>query len=204
MIRKYNYEGKNKEDTLNQALKELQVELNEVVLNETYQEGKLFKSAKYTVEIILKNDIKNWIKEYIKTLEDAMNFKIKYELKEEEQNYYINLISDSNAILIGREGRNLQAIQTLMKNSLAKQTNNSIKIFIDASGYKQRKQKILKEEVKKIAHEVQKSKTATKLDPMNSYERLLVHNELKEMKNIITRSEGEKPNRYIVIEYKED
>lgn len=204
MLKKYKYEGKNKEEAWNKAKEELNIEEENVIFKEEFQEGKLFKASKYSVEIIQKQDIIEFIKEYINEIKEAMNFDIKCEIREKDGNFYINMISDSNAILIGKDGKNLNAIQTLIKNTLLKQTGTHIKVFIDASGYKERKLKILEAEVKKIAREVQKSKVATKLDPMNSYERLILHNALSKMNNIQTRSEGEEPNRYIIIEYKED
>ena len=204
MLKKYKYEGKTKEEAWNKAKEELNIEEENVLYKEEFQEGKLFKSSKYSVEIIQKQDIIEFIKEYVNEIKEAMNFDIKCEIREKDDNFYINMISDSNAILIGKDGKNLNAIQTLIKNTILKQTGTHIKVFMDASGYKERKLKILEAEVKKIAREVQKSKIATKLDPMNSYERLILHNALSKMNNIQTRSEGEEPNRYIIIEYKED
>lgn len=204
MLKKYRFEEKNKEEAWNKAKEELNIEPTNVMFKEDFQEGKLFKASKYSLEIIKKQDIISFIKKYIDEISKAMNFDIKCEVREKDDNFYINMISDSNAILIGKDGKNLNAIQTLIKNTLLKQTGIHIKVFIDASGYKERKLKILEAEVKKIAREVQKSKIATKLDPMNSYERLILHNALSQMNHIQTRSEGEEPNRYIIIEYKED
>ena len=82
--------------------------------------------------------------------------------------------------------------------------NFDIKVNLDIDGYKERRQKNIEREVHKIAKEVLSSGVDAKLDPMNSYERRLVHNIVSEYDNLITQSEGEAPNRYVVIKLKKD
>ena len=122
----------------------------------------------------------------------------------ENDNIDIILISDNNSILIGKDGKTLKSLQILIRQSLLIQTNINIKINLDVANYKAKKIKNMKYEVKKIAKDVLKSHIDAKLDPMNSYERRIVHNMISEYENLQTESIGEEPNRYVLIKYKED
>ena len=83
-------------------------------------------------------------------------------------------------------------------------TNFNIKINLDISNYREKKEKFFESDIKKIINEVLSSKTDTKLDPMNSYQRRLVHNVANNYYNIETESVGEEPNRCVTIKYVEN
>jgi len=204
MLEKVRLEGKNKEELLNNFLSENNLNLDEIYLKEEETEAKLFKSKKVILEIVKKSDIKNYLKEYIKILGSNMGLTINAEIREKENHYEIMLISDNNNILIGKDGKTLNAIQLLLHQSLNNQAGFNIHITVDVSNYKDKKVKRLEREVKKIMHEVVKTKIEAKLDPMNSYERRLVHTIVSENENLETESFGESPNRYVVIRHKEN
>ncbi|MBE6138627.1 MAG: KH domain-containing protein [Firmicutes bacterium] len=204
MITLYNYEGKSKEEINNKIKEELNIEDSELFLTITKEEGKLFKAKKYFAEVCKKEDIIEYVKEYIRNIEAGLNCKITSEVKFHEDVLKIILVSDNNSILIGKEGRTLESIQTLIRNSIKNQTNINIKINLDASNYKAKKQKNLEYEIKKIAKDVLKTHIEVKLDPMNSYDRRCVHNVISKFENLKSLSYGESPNRYVVISYKED
>ena len=132
-----------------------------------------------------------------------MNINVKIEAKKREKYIQLNLFSEKSSILIGKNGKNLEALQILLKNSILANTNFKVNIILDVEDYKEKINKHLEYNVKKIAREVRKTGIEVKLDPMNSYERRIVHNAINEIKGISTISEGEEPNRYIVIR-KED
>lgn len=204
MITSYRYEGKNKEEMQNKYLEELNVNDSEIFVKETEEEGKLFKSKKYIAEVFKKEDIINYVKEYINNLENGFNIKINKEINFQEDILKVVLVSDNNSILIGKDGRTLESIQTLLRNSIKNQIGINIKINMDASNYKAKKQKNLEYEIKKIAKDVLKTHIEVKLDPMNSYDRRCVHNVVSKFENLKSVSFGESPNRYVVISYKED
>ena len=170
----------------------------------TEEQGKLFKAKKYLAEVYKQEDIIGYVKEYIKNLESGLNSKINSEVKFQEDILKIMLVSDNNSILIGKEGRTLESIQTLIRNSIKNQTGINLKINLDASNYKAKKQKNLEYEIKKIAKDVLTTHIEVKLDPMNSYDRRCVHNVISKFENLKSLSYGESPNRYVVISYKED
>ena len=198
------YEGKNKEEILKKILKELNCNQNDLFLKSEFIEGKLFKSSKYNVSVVTKKEIIEYISEYIQNLSRCMKINIESEILESEDIFKVTLISDQNAILIGKEGRTLNSIQLLLKQSIKNKIGLSLKINVDVANYKVKKLKKIEYQVKKIIKEVQSTKITAALDPMNSYERRFVHNLVSEYKNLTTESIGEGRDRRVTIKYKEN
>lgn len=198
------YEGKNKEEILKKILKELNCNQNDLFLKSEFIEGKLFKSSKYIVSVVTKKEIIEYISEYIQNLSRCMKINIESEILESEDIFKATLVSDQNAILIGKEGRTLNSIQLLLKQSIKNKIGLSLKINVDVANYKVKKLKTIEYEVKKIIKEVQSTKITAALDPMNSYERRFVHNLVSEYKNLTTESIGEGRDRRVTIKYKEN
>ena len=198
------YEGKNKEEILKKILKELNCNQNDLFLKSEFIEGKLFKSSKYIVSVVTKKEIIEYISEYIQNLSRCMKINIESEILESEDIFKVTLVSDKNAILIGKEGRTLNSIQLLLKQSIKNKIGLSLKINVDVANYKVKKLKNIEYEVKKIIKEVQSTKITAALDPMNSYERRFVHNLVSEYKNLTTESIGEGRDRRVTIKYKEN
>ena len=198
------FEGKSENETKEKCLNELNVSEEELFFKQTETEAKLFKSKKIIIEAIKKQDVINYIKEYIKELDKSFNIDIKSEVNEKDNIIKVVLVSNNNPILIGKDGKNIEAIQALLRNSIKNQIGIEIKINVDASNYKKKKEENFEREMKKIIKEVQETHIETKLDPMNSYNRRIVHNLASKFKNIKTESIGEEPNRYTIIKYEED
>lgn len=203
MITSYKYEGKNNEELLIDALTELKVTRDDVYFKQTTEEGKLFKAKKYIIEIIKKEDVINYIKKYINEFANKFGVKINSEVRETDGIINVMLVTENNALLIGKDGKNIDAIQILLRQAVCNQTNQNIKVLVDISGYKNKKNKNLEFEIKKICKEVLNTKVEVKLDPMNSYQRRIVHMVVSEFPNLKSESIGEAPNRYTVISYKE-
>ena len=204
MIEKLEFEGKNVEEAIQNCLSTLNLKNDDIIIINNEEKSSLFKGKKCTINIIKKEDIKNYIKNFFKDLSKYMNISINCEILEKDDTFSVTLISDNNAILIGKEGKNLEAIQILVRSIVKKIANNKIRINIDASNYKAKKIDNLTREIDKIAKEVINSKVDVKLDPMNSYERMIVHNHISKYEELVTESIGEEPERYIVIKYKEN
>lgn len=203
MITSYKYEGKNNEELLIDALTELKVTRDDVYFKQTTEEGKLFKAKKYIIEIIKKEDVINYIKKYINEFANKFGVKINSEVRESDGIINVMLVTENNALLIGKDGKNIDAIQILLRQAVCNQTNQNIKVLVDISGYKNKKNKNLEFEIKKICKEVLNTKVEVKLDPMNSYQRRIVHTVVSEFPNLKSESIGEASNRYTVISYKE-
>ena len=203
MLNKTKLEGKTKEEILNKYLSENNLEEKDIFYTESEIKGGLLKSKKVELEIVSKKDIINFIKEFIENLSKNMGITINSEVRENEGIYTVLLVTDNNPIIIGKDGRTIDAIQLLIRQALTTQVGKNIKVIVDASDYRNNKQRNFEREIKKIAKEVLKTRVESKLDPMNSYNRRIVHSLLADYENIETESFGETPNRYVVIRYKD-
>ena len=197
MVEVFKFEAENEEQCRLNCLEELDVYNNEILTKEYEEENK------YIMEVVKKEDIKNYIKEYLSKITIEMGLETKIEINEEDDVFSIKMFSNNNPILIGKEGRTLTSLQTLIRQTLSNQIKFNIKINLDASNYKIKKERFFEKDIKNIINDVMKSKDEIKLDPMNSYKRRIVHSIASEYYNIETESFGEEPERYVVIRYVE-
>lgn len=204
MCEKLIFEGKTKEEAIDKCKKELKTTEDNIIIVNQEEKNVLFKGKKVSLQIILKDEIIKYIKNFFNDLSKNMNIDIAVEINENNNVININLISSNNAILIGKDGKNLDAIQTILRTIVSKNARNFLKINVDVSNYKTKKMEKLQSEIIKLATEIQNTKIDVKLDPMNSYERMIVHNVISKYSNLKTESIGEEPDRYIVIKYRED
>lgn len=205
MLSKKLYVEKTKEEAINKCLEELGLKEEQLYIVESeIESGKLFKTKKSQVEVVTKEDVKNFIREYIKMISKLMNINIQSEININDTIINVLLISDNNSILIGKEGRTLNSIQILLRQSISNQTGLNLKVMVDVSNYKAKKMKYFEKEVKNICREVLNNHIDVKLDPMNSYKRRIVHNIANKYDNLITKSEGIEPTRYVIVKYKEN
>ena len=196
----YSYEGKNIEELTLQALKELNVKEDEMITDVKEETVGLLKKKKYTLNIVLKSEVLEYSKEFVKNITEGMGLKdVILETQRTENYIKITIHSENSSILIGKGGRTLSSIQTLLRASLTNKTNMFINIILDVENYKVRQEHNIERLAKKLAKEVIKTKEPITMDSMNSYERRLVHSALSNFKGIKTESEGEEPNRKVVI-----
>ena len=121
--------------------------------------------------------------------------------KEEEDTYRVELVGDDLGYLIGRRGDTLDAIQHLCNYSVKRDVEGHIRINVDAEAYREKREDSLRRYARKKAQQVLKNRRRTTLEPMNAYERHVIHASLQDMENITTHSVGTEPNRRVVIEY---
>ena len=203
MLNKYTYEDKTIEKALEKCLNDLNVNKDDIYYKEEIQKGSLLKASKAIIEVIKKDDIKELINNFIKEIGKYINLTIKTDIYFTDENIKVILDSENNAVLIGKNGKMLNSIQTLLKKHIENETSMNLKVYIDIENYKQKKIENLEKNVRKIINEVLLTKIDAKLDEMNSYERRIVHNIVSEYDFIISESFGETPHRYVVIKYVE-
>ena len=133
-----------------------------------------------------------------------MNIESNLEVRRNDENIEINIFSNHNSILIGKEGKILDSLQSIMRQILKKETASDLKLVLDVENYKEHRITNIERTARKIAREVAKTKVEANLEPMNSYERRVVHNTLSKNKYVYTESIGEEPNRYVAIKLKEE
>ena len=121
--------------------------------------------------------------------------------KEEVNTYKVDLVGDDLGYLIGRRGDTLDAIQHLCNYSVKRGVEGHIRINVDAEAYREKREDSLRRYARKKAQQVLKNRRRTTLEPMNAYERHVIHASLQDMDNITTHSTGTEPNRRVVIEF---
>lgn len=202
-MEKYKFQAKSEKGLLEKALTELNLK-EEDVLTKTYEEkGGLFSGKKYTIEVVKLSDISSLGKEVLNELLISLNIKANIETKIRDGQIKYEVHSQNNSVLIGKKGHILDAIQVYIRQAIYNAVELFVNVTVDVENYKEKQNYFLEKKVKKIARDVTLSKVDVKLDPMNSYERRIVHSALQGFKYITTESEGEEPNRCVVIKYTE-
>ena len=199
----YKFEDKSIDEAKNKALKELNInEENIIIINKTEKNGLLKKSA--SIELVTVDEIINYLKDSLNEILSLMGIEANYEVRRRENRIEIKIFSDNNAILIGKNGRTMQSLQTILRFILKNHIASDLSVMLDVENYKEKRKRNIEYLAKKVARDVAKTKVETKLDNMNSYERRIVHNILSDNKYVYTVSEGEEPNRHVIIKPRED
>ena len=201
LLNKYVYEEKNLDKAFEKFEQETNLTKEDVLYTSTEEKGGLLKSSKVILEIVKKEDLISFIKDYFDNLANGLNIEINSDINIEEDIININISSNDASALIGKNGKMLNSLQVLLRKMIEVNTNVSLKINLDVENYKKRKISYLERDIKKIIKEVLRTKVDVKLDPMNSYERRIVHNLVSNYGQLTSESEGESPNRCVVIKY---
>lgn len=192
-------QAKSKEEAITKAEEKLNAAQSEFIYTITEEKGHLFKSNTYTITACtyeqLLNDLETYLKEIVNNL--GLNVMIASNFKNNIIN--INMSSDNNQILIGKNGKTLKALEILLKQKVFEEYKKYISLNLDVEDYKEKRIKSLERLAIKIAREVRNTKVEVKLDNMNSYERRIIHNKLTDFKGVKTISEGEEPERHVII-----
>ncbi len=191
-------EGKTLIEAVENAKNELQTE-SIFYKKEEIKKGGLFKSTVYQVTAISHQELLKEIKDYLKELTSALGLEVQFETSIREDTFTITMFSDNNAILIGKNGQTLKALETLCRAKINMEWNVYVKIVLDVENYKEKRVQALERLAIRTAKEVRDTKIPVALENMNSYERRIIHNKLANFKGISSASEGEEPNRHIVI-----
>ncbi len=198
------FEGKNVEELLSNALLELNVREDEVIYQKEEVKGGLFKGTNHKLSIVLLTDVSNYLKEKLDIILKQMGLDVSYESKIRSGKIQIKMYSDNNAILIGKNGKTLEALFIILKQFIFNEIGMYPYFSLDVENYKEKQEEQLEKMAKRIAKEVELTKIDATLENMNSYERRIIHNCLTNYKNVYSTSEGEEPNRHVVIKYKEE
>ena len=142
--------------------------------------------------------------EWLNGLIYAYNINATVEVTAREHDVYANVAGENLGVLIGYHGEAMEAIQHLLNTYLYSKLRGAKRVFVDVSGYRNKRSEDLKELARKIGNKVLENKRSYRLDPMNSFERRIIHEELSQTAHLLTHSEGVEPNRYLVIEYTEE
>ncbi len=133
-----------------------------------------------------------------------LNVKLDISFQKEERELSIDMSSQDMGILIGKRGQTLDSLQYLVSLVVNKESEDYIRVKLDTENYRERRKETLENLAKNIAYKVKRTRRSVSLEPMNPYERRIIHSALQNDKSVITRSEGEDPFRHVVISLKRD
>lgn len=157
------------------------------------------KAEPFTAE--QKEVIKKDIKEFLNNMFGAMSMEVKADITfdDEENSVNVDLSGDNMGVLIGKRGQTLDSIQYLTSLVINKNSEKYVRVKLDTENYRKRRKETLESLAKNIAYKVKRSRRPVSLEPMNPYERRIIHSALQADKFVSTRSEGEEPFRHVVV-----
>lgn len=199
--------GKTTEEAIQNALKELNVTKDKVEIEILEEGSKGFlniigvKPAK--VRVTLKRDSAGEATKFLRDVLNSMKIKAEIHSKEENDELKIDLVGPNMGVLIGYRGETLDSLQYLVSLVVNKNHDETYKrVILDTANYRQTRQDTLKRLANKMGDKVRVSGKTLKLEPMNPYERRVIHSTLQNNEYVTTHSEGDEPYRRVVIELK--
>ena len=197
--------AKTVDKAVEEALAELKVSKEDVEIEVVEQGSKGFLGfgSKDAVVIVkVKHNPEKIAKDFLREMFIAMGIIVNIETEIKDKHLYINLTGDDMGILIGKRGQTLDAIQYLTSLAVNKKSEDYVRVVLDAENYRSKREKTLERLAHRLADKVVRTKRSVKLEPMNPYERMVIHAALVNSPKVKTRSEGEEPYRRVVIELK--
>lgn len=150
--------------------------------------------------------VEDCARDFLSRVFEAMNLEviIQINVSEETKTIDIELSGNEMGILIGKRGQTLDSLQYLTSLAVNKNTENYYKVKIDTEDYRERRKETLENLAKNIAYKVKRTKRPVSLEPMNPFERRIIHSALQNDRYVTTYSEGEEPYRYVVVALRRD
>jgi spoIIIJ-associated protein len=139
---------------------------------------------------------------FLKEVTDQMGLNLDISAKLNDDNVYVDIQGKDSGTIIGKRGQTLDAIQYLTSLVVNKDAENYVRVVVDAENYRSKREKTLEQLAERLAEKVVKTKKSVRLEPMNPYERKVIHATLQNSPHVITRSEGQDPYRRVIIELK--
>ena len=162
------------------------------------------KSKPAIIKARKKNDTVDNIREFLENVFSAMNMEVTIDIKkaEDDKVYEVELSGKEMGLLIGKRGQTLDSLQYLTNLAINKHSDGYIKVKLDTEDYRQRRKDTLENLAKNIAYKVKRTKRPVSLEPMNPFERRVIHSALQGDRYVETHSEGEEPFRHVVVTLK--
>lgn len=177
----------------------VELTLKEDVKGAKIQEKREIKLTKQEQEKA-KENIEKFLKDFMRNLPEDT----KYEITTEESGLKVSLTNDNLGYLIGYRGETLYALQNIMTAIAGKGIEQKVRVILDIEGYKAKREKTLEDLAEKVAKTVIRTKKPIKLEPMQAYERKIIHSKLQQNSKVETTSVGEEPHRRIIVSLKKN
>ncbi len=201
--------SKTVEEAVDMALKELGVNEEDVHVEVLEEPSKglfgLIGTRDAAVKVTVTNDPVEIVENFLNRILLGMNVNGSCVVEKEGSCLYVDIVninSSDMGIVIGKRGNTLDAIQYLLSLAVNKNRDHYIKVIVDAEGYRKRREDTLIRLANKMAQKAKYSNRPVRLEPMNPYERRIIHSALQHVEGIDTHSEGEDPYRRVVIQAK--
>ena len=196
--------SKSVEEAIRLALIELDC-AREKVDYEIIEEGTKgflgFGSKDYKIKVFIKDDLVSTARDFLSRVLQEMNIYADLTMDLQGDVLTIEMAGDDMAILIGKRGQTLDSLQYLISLVVNKGRDEYIRVVLDTENYRTKRKETLENLADKLAYKVKKSRKNVVLEPMNPYERRIIHSALQNNPNVSTKSEGEEPYRKVVIYY---
>ena len=154
------------------------------------------------LKVLPKKSIEEVASDFLKSVFQAMNLEVKVIINVHEDMMDVELSGDEMGILIGKRGQTLDSLQYLLSLVVNKESESYVKVKVDTENYRQRRRETLEGLAKNIAFKVKRTKRSVSLEPMNPFERRVIHSALQNDRYVTTKSEGEEPYRHVVVSLK--
>lgn len=163
-----------------------------------------FNSKPAKIKVRRKFTVQDTIEEFLQKVFHAMGLTVEVIIKEsdEENVFDVELKGDEMGVLIGKRGQTLDSLQYLTNLAINRNTEDYVKVKLDTENYRDRRKETLENLAKNVAYKVKKTKRPVSLEPMNPFERRVIHSALQKDKYVTTHSEGEEPYRHVVVTLK--
>ena len=163
-----------------------------------------FNAKPAIIKARVKYSVDEAVREFLNKVFEAMNLTVVIDLKYNEENATmdIDLSGDEMGVLIGKRGATLDSLQYLVSLVANKESDNYIRVKVDTENYRQRRKDTLENLAKNISYKVKRTKRSVSLEPMNPYERRIIHSALQNDRFVTTHSEGDEPFRRVVVTLK--
>ncbi|MCD4714552.1 MAG: protein jag [Clostridiales bacterium] len=194
--------GKSVEEALRLALIDLEATREEVDY-EIIEEGTKgflgFGAKEFKIKVSKKNSVTDVARNFLESVLKEMNIMADLDIKQENETLSINMNGEDMAILIGKRGQTLDSLQYLISLVVNKGRDEYVRVVLDTENYRMKRKETLENLADKLAYKVKKTRKNVVLEPMNPYERRIIHSALQNNPNVSTKSEGDEPYRKVVI-----
>ncbi|SHN33104.1 RNA-binding cell elongation regulator Jag/EloR [Gracilibacillus kekensis] len=198
--------GQTVEEAVQSALRQLNITEDQAKV-EVIEEGKkgifgLFGSKRAIVKVSKDEDPIEKLQKYLESIISEFNLDVKITIKVDQNVVTFQLAGEKIALLIGKRGQTLNAIQYLSQLAMHQYADKYYTVVVDAEGYRERRKETLTSLAERLAERASRTNKEVKIEPMPSYERKVIHTALQQNKTVETDSQGTEPNRYVVIKPK--
>ncbi len=161
----------------------------------------IFNSKPVKISVSVKETPSDRVEKFLNDIFNTMNIEVKTEITvdEEKNTMDINLVGEDMGALIGKRGQTLDSLQYLTSLVANREGEKYFRVKLDTENYRERRKATLESLAKNIAYKVKRTRRSVSLEPMNPYERRIIHSTLQNDKYVITKSEGEEPFRHVVV-----